>query len=48
MELFAKAGFSVLKWHSGINNDGELTYVIELFTNNTSSTEILGLGWNKT
>ena len=56
MELLAKGGFSLHKWRSNIslleksdsNNNDELTYVIQLFSNNTSNTKILGLVWNKT
>ena len=55
IELFAKAGFNLYKWHSNkplleksdINNNDELTYAKQLFPNNTSNTKILDLGWNK-
>ena len=55
IEVFAKGGFNLHKWHSNIslleksgsNNNDELTYAKQLFPNNTSNTKILGLGWNK-
>ena len=55
IELFAKGGFNLHKWHSNISlleksdsdNIDEITYTKQLFPNNTSNTKILGLGWNK-
>ena len=55
IELFAKCGLNLYKWHSNIsllekldsNNNGELTYTKQLFSNNTSNTKIFSLGWNK-
>ena len=55
IELFAKCGLNLYKWHSNIsllekldsNNNGELTYVEQLFSDNTSNTKIFSLGWNK-
>ena len=55
IELFAKCGFNLRKWHSNIslleksdiNKNDDLTYAKQLFPNNTSNTKILGLGWNK-
>ena len=55
IELFAKCGLNLYKWHSNIsllekldsNNNGELTYAKQLFSKNTSNTKILSLGWNK-
>ena len=55
IELFAKSGFNLHKWHSNIslveksdsNNNDELTYAKQLFPNK-SNNKILALSWNKT
>ena len=55
IELFAKNGLNLHKWHSNIsllqksdsNNNDKLTYVKQVFPTNTSNTRILDLSWNK-
>ena len=55
IDLFAKGGFKLHKWHSNISslennsseNNNELTYAKQLFNNQQNCTKILGLVWDK-